>query len=569
MNRQTQKSDKQKSELRGQKSEVRVCPLSSVTCGVVFIWFALILLTGCESFPGDEEFYEIKIAPEKLRQVETLALEEAKEEEKKPADTNEVPPEELELTLEQCRALTLENNLDLKVQLISPAIAAERVGEEEARFNAAFFSNITYAKTDTPVASILDITGSKVDYSATDLGVQVPLRTGGTVTFDLADNRTKTDSAYATFNPSYGSDFLVSISQPLLRGAGNRANTHAIRIAEYERQITDARTKLEVIRVIAAVDRVYWRLYAARRELDVRKKQYDLAKAQLEQARRFVRSGERAQIEVIRAEAGVAQRLEAIIVAENNLRDRERELKRVLNKARLEMQTPTVLVPATAPDPVRYELAKQQLVATAIENRMEMLELELQIAEDISTIDYEHNQALPLVTMDYRYNINGLGATRDDSFDLLSDKRFEDHRLGLQLVVPLGNKAAKSRLHQAFYQRRQRLATRQNREALIELEVLNAIDQLEANWQRILASRQNTILASRLFEAEKRQFELGLRTSTDVLDAQTNFADAQSAEILALAEYQIALVDLGYATGTLLGAAKVQWEPIVPQSNIQ
>ncbi|MHC4594763.1 MAG: TolC family protein [Planctomycetota bacterium] len=536
---------------------------------VVLVWFALILLTGCASFPGDEEFYEIKIAPEKLRQVETLQLEQAKEEEKKPPDTNEAPPEELELTLEQCRALTLENNLDLKVQLISPAIAAERVGEEEARFEAALFSNITYAKTDTPVASTLDITGSKVDYSATDLGVQVPLRTGGTVTFDLADNRTKTDSTYPTFNPSYGSDFLVSISQPLLRGAGNRANTHAIRIAEYERQITDARTKLEVIRVIAAVDRVYWRLYAARRELDVRKKQYDLAKAQLEQAQRFVRSGERAQIEVIRAEAGVAQRLEAIIVAENNLRDRERELKRVLNKARLEMQTPTVLVPATAPDPVRYELTKQQLVATAIENRMEMLELELQIAEDISTIDYEHNQVLPLVTMDYRYNINGLGATRDDSFDLLSDKRFEDHRLGLQLVVPLGNKAAKSRLYQAFYQRRQRLATRQNRETLIELEVLNATDQLEANWQRILASRQNTILASRLFEAEKRQFELGLRTSTDVLDAQTNFADAQSAEILALAEYQIALVDLGYATGTLLGAAKVQWEPIVPQSNIQ
>ena len=52
-----------------------------------------------------------------------------------------------------------------------------------------------------------------------------------------------------------------------------------------------------------------------------------------------------------------------------------------------------------------------------------------------------------------------------------------------------------------------------------------------------------------------------------MLQAQTNFADAQSAEILALAEYQIALVDLAYATGTLLGAAKVQWEPIVPLSN--
>ena len=538
---------------------------------VVFVWFGLFLLAGCEQMPAGEQYYEIKIPPEKLRQIETLDLEKAKVEENDRPDVNEAeaPPEELELTLEQCRALAMENNLDLKVQLISPAIAAERVSEEEAKFEAAFFSNIGYTKSDTPVATTLDIAGSKVDYTSTDLGVRVPLRTGGTVTFDLADRRTKTDSEFSIFNPTYNSGLSASISQPLLRNAGNRTNTYAIRIAEYERQVTNAQTKLEVIRVIAAADRVYWRLYAARKELDVRKKQYELAEIQLGQARRFVNSGERAQIEIVRAEAGVAQQLEAIIIAENVLRDRERGLKRILNKKGLEMLTPTVLIPATKPDPIPYELAKQPLVGKAIENRMEMLELELKIAEDISTIDYMRNQTLPLVTLDYTYNISGLGATRDDSYDLLFDKRFEDHRLGLQLSIPLGNVAAKSRLRQAFYQRRLRLATRDRRRTLIENEVLNAVDQLEANWQRILASRQNAILAGHLFEAEKRQFEHGLRTSTDVFDAQIKFADAQSAEILALAEYQIALVDLGFATGTLLGAAKVEWEPIVPESGIK
>ena len=191
------------------------------------------------------------------------------------------------------------------------------------------------------------------------------------------------------------------------------------------------------------------------------------------------------------------------------------------------------------------------------------------LAEGVAAVAYAKNQALPLVTMEYSYNVNGLGASRGDSYDLLFDKRFEDHRVGMQLLVPLGNEAAKSRLRQAFYQRRQQLASRDNRQAMIELEVLNAIDQLEANWQRVLASRQSTILDGRLFGAEKRQFELGLNTSTDVLQAQANFANSQSAEILALAEYQIALVDLAYATGTLLGAAKVGWEPIVPTEDIQ
>ena len=539
----------------------------------VFAGLGLIVLTGCEQFSGDGDSYQTRIAPEKTRQIETLKLQKAAEEEKAPADVNDVnvvPPKELELTLEQCRALTLENNLDLKVQLINPAIAAEKVSQQEAQFEAAFYSNLTYSKTDTPTASFLDeISGSQVDYTGTGLGVQVPLRTGGTVTFDLADSRVKTGSPYSVFDPSYGSDMSVSISQPLLRGAGKRANTYAIRIAEYERQITDARTKLEVIRVIADVDRVYWRLYAANRELDVRKKQYDLATALYEQAGRFVAAGDKPQIEIIRTESGVAQQLEAIILAENYVRDRERDLKRTLNKVGLEMQTPTVLIPATEPDLVRYELETKQLVTTAMDNRMEMLELELQIAEDFATVDYMRSQSLPLVTMDYRYNVNGLGGTRDDSFDLLFDKRFEDHRVGLQLLVPLGNEAGKSQLRQAFYQRRQRLASRDSREALIELEVLNAIDQLEANWQRVLASRQSSILNGRLYDAEKRQFELGLGTSTDVLQAQANFAESQRAEILALAEYQIALVDLAYATGTLLGAAKVRWEPIVLPDNIK
>jgi len=534
----------------------------STKCILRFSCIVFVLFSGCETLP-DEKFYELDVPAEKVRQIEELNLEQMNKEQEPIPDVNAAPPKEARLALEECRALALSNNLGLKVQLINPSIAAKRLSEEEAKFEASFFSNVTYAKTDTPISTVLS-GGSTVDNSVVDLGVQVPLRTGGTVRFDLVDNRIKTNDIFATLNPAYITDFSVSISQPLLRNAGNRANTHSIRIANYDRQIVDATTKLEIIRVLAAADRVYWRLDATRRDLEVRKQQYDLAVAQLEQARRFVDSGEMAQVEVVRAEAGVAERLEGIIIAENSVRDRQRELKQILNKPGLDMQSPTILITSTDPDPVHYELDIPNLVSAAIENRMEMLELELHLAKDISTLDYLKNQALPLVTLDYTYNINGLGETKSDSYDLLTDNRFQDHILGLQLLIPLGNEAAKSRVMQAFYQRRQRLASKEDRRTLIELEVLNAIDQLEANWQRILASRQNVLLQGRLFEAEKRQFELGLRTSTDVLDAQTKFAEAQSSEILALAQYQIAQVDLAFATGTLLGATKVRWEPIIP-----
>jgi outer membrane protein len=535
-------------------------------CRAIVVALTVALLSGCDAYLPGPSYEDVKVPEEKLRQIETLELQEAEPNEVKTADANE----------EQCRALALSNNLELKASLIDPAIAAERLSEEEAKFESSFFANATLTKWEQPSGRVVDIGGgtfitvvdaSQTEQTSADLGVQVPLRTGGKVTFDLADSRFEDLNGDPNYNPSFENRFSVSLSQPLLRSAGKWANMHSIRVAGYNRQASDAQAKLEVITVLAAVDRVYWRLYAARKELDVRKQQYDLAEAQLEQVRRFVDAGERSQVEVIRAEAGVAQQLEAIIVAENNLRDRERELKRVINKASLNMQTPTALVPQTEPDPVLYGMQRPQLVRTALDSRMELLELQFQLLSDASTVDYMRNQALPLATLDYSYNINATGFAKSDSYDMLYDSDFTGHRLSAQMVVPLGNKAAKSRIRQAVYQRRQRMATRNDRERMIELEVLNAVDQVEANWQRILAARQNSILNGRLYEAERRQFELGARTSTDVLDAQTKFADAQSAEITALAEYQISLVDLAYATGTVLGAARIQWEPIVPDSD--
>jgi outer membrane protein len=550
--------------------------LSRSVCGATVVAFTMALLSGCDAYLPGPGYEDVKIPEEKLRQIEPLELQEAEPNQVEAVDANEAPPPELELSLEQCRALALSNNLELKASLIDPAIAAERLSEEEAKFESSFFANATATKWEQPSGRVVDIgdgtfvtvvQASQTEQTNADLGVQVPLRTGGRVAFDLADNRFEDLNGDPNYNPSFENRFSVSLSQPLLRNAGKWANMHSIRIAGYNRQVTDAQAKLEVITVLAAVDRVYWRLYAARKELDVRKQQYDLAQAQLEQARRFVNAGERSQVEIVRAEAGVAQQLEAIIVAENNLRDRERELKRVINRTGLDLQTATVLVPLTEPDPILYEMHRPQLVQMAMDSRMELVELQLQLLSDSSTVDYMRNQALPLATLDYSYNINATGFARSDSYDMLFDSDFTGHRLSAQAVVPIGNKAAKSRIRQAVYQRRQRMATRNDRERMIELDVLNAVDQVEANWQRILAARQNTILQGRLYEAERRQFELGARTSTDVLDAQTSFADAQSAEITALAEYQIALVDLAYATGTVLGAARIQWEPIVPDSD--
>jgi outer membrane protein len=279
---------------------------------------AALWIGGCGYLP-EEKYYELDVAPEKLFEIDNLDLKEM-EAAPGPAEPNAVAAEKMEITLEQARKLALENNLELKAELISPAIAEQRVREEEAKFEWAFFSNLSYRQIDTPPAEPLALSGSNVNTGSVDMGVQVPLQTGGTMTFDFVDTRTKSNQSSYFFNPAYDMNANFSISQPLLQGAGVRTNTYSIRVAEYDSQIQDASTKLEIIRVIAAVDRVYWRLYAARRELLVRQQEHELAQAQLERAKRFVASGEMSQVEIVRAEAGVANTLEGIINAENAVR---------------------------------------------------------------------------------------------------------------------------------------------------------------------------------------------------------------------------------------------------------
>lgn len=530
--------------------------------------FGIVLSAGCIHPKGNDDYYDYIASPETLRQIEPIELKEAEEEDKVYTPDREEPePAELEISLEECRALALENNLDLKVQLINPAIAAESVTEAEAsKYEAVFSVNAIYQEVNTPIAGFLDeISGSKVDTTYVNSGVDIPLKTGGNISFNLADYRIKTD-APSKYNPRYSPNFTASISQPLLRDAGRRASTYSIRATEYDSQISDARTKNEAISIIAEIDRAYWNLYAERRLLDVRKQEYNLAKDLSEETKRLVELGMKPEIELIWARAREAESLEAIISVENSVRDMERDLKLKLNKPSLGVKTDTELILSTEPDPVHYEFDKEQIVKKAIENRMDMLLLELGLAKDESTVEYRRNQLYPDVNLQYDYGINSLGATRHDSYNMLYDNEYNDHTVTLSVSMPLGNKAAKSRLRMAGYEKAKQLINIDKKKAQIEYEVLGGIDQLEASWQSILASRQTTMYRDKQYRAEKRQYELGMQTLRDVLLAQKALAEAHRNEIVALTDYQIDLIDLAYYTGTLLGAAKVELEPIIPEN---
>src|SRR5262249_36526863 len=144
-----------------------------------------------------------------------------------------------------------------------------------------------------------ELVGSQVEQWNITPGIQVPLQTGGSISLNAPMSELDTNNEFSTLNPSFTANPNVQLQLPLLRGFGIDANAQQIRVAFYQSQQVQARTKLEVIRVLAEAERVYWRLYAARRALEVRRTEYDLAQAQLERARRQVRAGVAADVEVI------------------------------------------------------------------------------------------------------------------------------------------------------------------------------------------------------------------------------------------------------------------------------
>jgi outer membrane protein TolC len=528
-------------------------------------------LPACKSGLFEGEGSKWRADDEQLKRIDALdpaaastaapvSLEEAA---KKTLDeiTVAAPPKDpVALTIADVRAAALSNNLELRTALVDPAIARANISAEEAKFEGAFFASAR--RDDNSVFADL-ASGQATSSDSFEAGLRLPLATGGEIEISSPVTRGADGISFGAPGEDWLAALSLSMSQPLLRGAGVATNTHSIRVAEWQGQISDARTKLEAIRVLSNADTAYWNLYSAYRELDVRRAQYDVAVKQLERARRRVAQGEGPEIEVIRAESGVGRTLEQIIVADSNLRIRQRALKRLMNREDLPVSSGTPLKPASDPNPMGLTLDGAALAEQAIANRMEMLELELQLAIDASEVDFRKNAALPLFVVDYGYNAQGPGTSAGDAYGAIGDA--DSFNVGLRAEIPLGNEAATSRVHAAILARVQRLATREARRQAIRTEVFDALDALTQSWQRILAARLETVLAARTLAAEERQFDVGLRTSTDVLDASASLADAQSREVAALASYQIALVDIAFATGTSLGAARIRFEAFSPE----
>jgi outer membrane protein TolC len=458
--------------------------------------------------------------------------------------------------LSDVRAAVLEHNLGIKVARIDPAIANERVLRERAKFEWTF-GLIADGGRDVNFEPPLQ---EELWNANVRPNLNVPLADGGQLDVDW--RLLYFDNQLASLDPNesegYQSVPRVSLTQPLLRGAGRLVNETSILVAEFGQRRVEVRTRLMVQQLLVEAERNYWRAFGASRSFEIAIESYRRAVEQVAVAERLAAARMAAATEVVKARYLAVSQVDDVIAASELLRSRSRLLKQAMNRPDLPLDDSVAVEFRSGPELVQYRFVPQTVLDVALRRRSELLEAELAIAETTLGVQVAQNGLLP--RLDAFGTAAPVGFASTGMADAIGGSGSNGllamaFNAGVRLQVPLGNEAAKADLRAALYQRLRELASSQDRRLSITRDVHDAVSRTRTGWQAVIATRQAVDLAARAYEGVRALYEKRAATITDLTQSLLQLADAQRSEANAVVGYQLALLDLSDAAGMIPGRA--------------
>jgi len=342
---------------------------------------------------------------------------------------------------------------------------------------------------------------------------------------------------------------VFSLNQPLLRNFGINLNKSRIVISSNNKEISQTRLKDKTIKMITTLQQIYWNLYLSQQVLGVKRGSLQLARDLMARNEALVEVGKLPSVEVLRSRAGVASREEDVILAENNTRDVEDLLRESLN---LPFQGEVITL---VDKPVLKEVVlmkTEEYLKTAIEIRPDYKEVKIHLENLTVAKKMAKNAMLPLFDFQGSYGINATKGHLDESVQGLDAGGDYSWMVGVKVEIPLGNRWAKSNYQKSMLQIKKAETTLKSLERKIELEVREALREIESSYKRTSATREALRLAEKNMEAEEERMDLGMSTSVDLLRVQEELAVAQSRSTKAIVDYIISLNNLDRVTGTAL-----------------
>ena len=474
-----------------------------------------------------------------------------------PIDSLKKHPGSIVLSLNDAIIRALSNNVSIKVESFNSKVKKETIMERLSEFDATLGLELSTGRKTQQLASAFSSPNRmENDNDNWDLSLSQKLVTGANYQFDFTNNRNKTNSATAGLNPSYSSEFQLSLTQPLLKNFGIDLNKRNIHIAKNEVDISDHEFKTKVIETVSEVENTYWDFVFTLGDLEVKQKSLERAKDLQRRVKAQVLVGTMAPIETLQAESEVASREEFLLTAQDAIDDNQDKLKNILNIDFSSPQGISPIFPSTQANVLIEDFDFNEILKMALSNRPDYLAKKKDLENKDILVKYQENQIYPSVDLVGSLGINGLsgeaipitsgtfqgtsaygGGYGNSLTDTLSTNYY-DWEFGVKFSYPLGNRSAKSKLSASRLEKAQLILGIKDLEKKIILEVRESARQLTTDSKRIKAATIAKKLAEEKLKAEGKKFEVGLSTSFNVLKFQEDLAEAQSNEIKTIIDYK-------------------------------
>ena len=414
---------------------------------------------------------------------------------------------------------------------------------------------------------------------------------GTNLTVGFNNSRQTTNSFFSSVSPALNSSFKATFSQHLLQGFGFAANTRFIRIAKNNRELTDVAFRLQIIDSVDQIENIYWDLVYAYENARVQNESLAFAQKTLSDTKKQVEIGSLAPIETVRAQSTVAQDQQLVTAAQTNLQLEQLLMKNALTRTLKDpaLATADVIPTSTMEIPPEEPIVPtEDLINEALRHRAELVESRIDLNSRELSNKAVRSALLPTLDLFAYYGGAGVGGDQNpinvcsnpqtelqlefgcasntipneppvfpttsigNTLNQLVNSTSPDKGVGLQLNIPLRNRAAQAVQIRSELEYRQAQMRLQQIENQVGIEIRNAQYAVQQNRASVDSAQAAAELARQSLDAEQKKYQFGTSTTTLVLQYQSQLATSESALVNATVAYEKSRIELDRATGTLL-----------------
>src|SRR5262252_4507772 len=404
---------------------------------------------------------------------------------------------------------------------------------------------------------------------------------GTNISVGFNNSRATSNSGFQSVSPALNSNFQFKLTQHLLQGFNLPANTRFIRIAKNNRELSDVAFRLQIITTVDQIENMYWDLVYAYENMRVRQESLAFSQKTFSDTKKQVEIGSLAPIEAVRAQSTVAADEQSLTVAKTNLQLQQLIMKNALSRSLHDpvLANADVIPTSTMEVPENEQVQPtEELVNEALRHRPELVEQRITLNSQEQSNKALRSALLPTLDLYAYYGGAGLGGSQNPAsicgnpdnpgfgcsptpvqsvsyagtLNQLVNSTAPDKGVGLQLNIPLRNRAAQSVQVRGQLEFRQAQMALQQTENRVSIEVRQAQFAVDQNRASVASAKAAVDYAQQSLDAEQKKYQFGTSTTTAVLQTRSALANAESTLMSAMAAYEKSRVEMERATGSLL-----------------